>query len=277
MNKNKNDYKLVFFISIVVFIVWLIVSISGFSIIQNRESLGQLGDSFGLINSLFSGLALAGIIYTIFLQTKQLKIQSKELELQREELAQTRRVLQEQQQELREQNKTQRLQRFENTLFHMISNYKDIVHGTNITLDNFDYVGKDAYRGLYKEIKDNLSNMVTGRDDLDFMKYEYKEFYNDYESYLGHYLRNVYRIFKFINDTDYIFKELKTFYADIVRAQFSNQELALIFYNSILHEEGIKNFKPLIEKYEILDNLESRILAYSTHKKHIGSKAFGET
>jgi hypothetical protein len=47
---------------------------------------GTFGDSFGAINALFSGLAFAGIIYTIMLQKK-------ELALQRKELADTRKVL----------------------------------------------------------------------------------------------------------------------------------------------------------------------------------------
>lgn len=47
---------------------------------------GLFGDMFGAINSLFSGLAFVGIIYTIFLQQKELELQRKELKLTREEL-----------------------------------------------------------------------------------------------------------------------------------------------------------------------------------------------
>lgn len=49
--------------------------------------MGLFGDSYGAVNSLFSGLAFAGIIYTIILQKK-------ELSLQRDELMQTRIELQ---------------------------------------------------------------------------------------------------------------------------------------------------------------------------------------
>ncbi|NQT78012.1 MAG: hypothetical protein HQ565_09880 [Bacteroidetes bacterium] len=47
---------------------------------------GTYGDMFGSVNALFSGLAFAGIIITILLQ-------SKELALQRDELTETRDVL----------------------------------------------------------------------------------------------------------------------------------------------------------------------------------------
>jgi hypothetical protein len=47
---------------------------------------GQFGDKFGAINSLFSGLAFAGIIFTIFLQKRELSLQRQELKDTREEL-----------------------------------------------------------------------------------------------------------------------------------------------------------------------------------------------
>ncbi len=56
------------------FLRWLFPDIS---------ARGQFGDSFGVVNALFSGLAFAGVIWA-------LRLQQKELALQREELANTR-------------------------------------------------------------------------------------------------------------------------------------------------------------------------------------------
>jgi len=39
---------------------------------------GQLGDSFGVLNSLFSGLGFAAVVVTIWMQQKQIKAQEKE-------------------------------------------------------------------------------------------------------------------------------------------------------------------------------------------------------
>ena len=47
---------------------------------------GAVGDMFGSINALFSGFALCGVIYAIFLQRKELELQREELKLTREEL-----------------------------------------------------------------------------------------------------------------------------------------------------------------------------------------------
>jgi hypothetical protein len=44
---------------------------------------GQFGDLFGVTNSSFSGLAFAALIYTLFLQQKQIRLQSQELADQR--------------------------------------------------------------------------------------------------------------------------------------------------------------------------------------------------
>ena len=43
------------------------------------ERIGQLGDAYGMLNSVFSGLAFAGVIITLWLQRKELKLQRKEL------------------------------------------------------------------------------------------------------------------------------------------------------------------------------------------------------
>lgn len=47
---------------------------------------GQFGDLFGAVNALFTGLAFAGVIYTILLQRHELELQRDELRLTREEL-----------------------------------------------------------------------------------------------------------------------------------------------------------------------------------------------
>lgn len=43
------------------------------------EVAGQFGDSFGILTSLFSGIAFAGLIWTILLQRLELRLQRKEL------------------------------------------------------------------------------------------------------------------------------------------------------------------------------------------------------
>ncbi|MEL6918899.1 MAG: hypothetical protein AAFO99_14365, partial [Bacteroidota bacterium] len=50
------------------------------------ETPGAIGDSFGMVNALFSALAFAFLIYTSLLQTEELKLQREELARNRIEL-----------------------------------------------------------------------------------------------------------------------------------------------------------------------------------------------
>jgi hypothetical protein len=58
--------------------VYITYPISEFSI----EKAGQLGDSFGILNSLFSGFAFVALIMTIYLQQEEINNMKKELEKQ---------------------------------------------------------------------------------------------------------------------------------------------------------------------------------------------------
>lgn len=60
---------------------------------SNALEWNEIGDSFGMLNTLFSALAFAFIIYTSIIQKEELMNQRRELELQREELKLTREEL----------------------------------------------------------------------------------------------------------------------------------------------------------------------------------------
>lgn len=232
---------------------------------------GSFGDSFGAINSLFSGLALLGIIWTIYLQRN-------ELTLQREELKKTR-------EEFNAQNKTLSLQLFENTFFNLLKLHHQIVDSMDFDYHdtkkegNTKFVAKiqDIFRSKPLEritlkgrdvFKETYEDMVGELDDSyreKFIGY-YKEVQTDY----GHYFRNLYRIVKFVdestfvsnNDSDNIDEEMLELenhkcrykYISIVRSQLSDYELLWLFYNC-LSINGFEKFKPLIEKYSLLKNL----------------------
>ena len=74
---------------LIVICIWVISGFISWGFFGDWVKSGSFGDTFGAINSLFSGLALAGIIYTIYLQKTELSLQRKELEYTREELSRT--------------------------------------------------------------------------------------------------------------------------------------------------------------------------------------------
>jgi hypothetical protein len=67
---------------------------------------------------------------------------------------------------------------------------------------------------------------------------------------VGIYFRNLYRIVKFVHENEVGDKFSLT---GLLRAQLSDDELLLIFYNG-LSEHG-KKFKPLMERYALLEHL----------------------
>lgn len=94
---------------------------------------GQIGDTFGAINALFSRLAFAGLIITILLQREELKAQNEELQNntqalkdqkdemknQREEMALQVAAMNKQWQAIEDQNTNINRQRLETTLLNM--------------------------------------------------------------------------------------------------------------------------------------------------------------
>ena len=66
--------------------VWALAWFLMHKFIPNSGDRGTFGDMFGSVNAFFSGAALAGVIYTIALQRRELQLQRHELQLTRQEL-----------------------------------------------------------------------------------------------------------------------------------------------------------------------------------------------
>ncbi len=286
MSKSESSKKevsikqIIWTSAVVVIILW---ALNFILLALSNDNRGVFGDMFGVVNSLFSGLAFAGIIITIFLQSRELK-------LQREELTETR-------EEFKAQNLTLRLQRFENTFFNMLSLHHDIVNSIDWVVDSFvpeggltrgfvkrasGHIEKHVFRGRdvfelhYLELKKQLSEYVDQTYINDTYQLEYEKYKNDFD----HYFRNLYRIIKLVDTTQFTddlnskeeFKE-KYKYTSIVRSQLSTFELLWLFYNC-LSRNGIYQFKPLVEKYTLFKNIRSEELANGRHTDLYDESAF---
>lgn len=112
-NRISHHYRPLLIAALLVVGLWALSDLAITTLYQSLpDSPGTFGDMFGAINSLFYGLAFAGLIYTILQQ--------------REELDLTR-------QEFIKQNETFRLQRFENTFFQLLRLNDDLLDGQTIT------------------------------------------------------------------------------------------------------------------------------------------------
>ena len=66
---------------------WILSAVFVYWLTWDWETRGQIGDMFGAVNALFSGLAFAGVIIAIVLQRNELTLQREELRLTREQVA----------------------------------------------------------------------------------------------------------------------------------------------------------------------------------------------
>lgn len=251
---------IVFCVIIVCFYLYVhkltvIASLSYIPDCYSLNRIGLLGDSAGLFNALFSGLAFGGVVLTIIWQIKN---DNKNRSVDK---------------------KTQ----FENIFFNMTQTFEHIIEGLSLnqnedsTLNNEEEFlanhyeqtpaeikskeeakevkGRAIFKHIYLSRKVDRKQMIVSIRESGITAYE-----NIMDGILDHYFRYLYRILKFIDDTELIGEQEKYKYASIFRAQLSEYELIMIYYNG-LSKFGSEKLKPLIEKYCILKNIRYSDLA----------------
>ncbi len=83
---RKEEFMLVQLLVGVV-LLWLLSLMAIYWIGDDWSIRGTIGDTFGAVNALFSGLAFAALVYTIILQRREIRLNRSEIELNRRELA----------------------------------------------------------------------------------------------------------------------------------------------------------------------------------------------
>jgi hypothetical protein len=215
------------------------------------DHLGQMGDVFGFSSSLLSLMAFAFLFYTYLKQTKD-----------------------------SEEDKAER------NLFNLLNAHNELVKSIS-AVENIGSVtertpvlcyGKVAL-SIFVDMLHAEFNRFTG----DYNKVEqileyYENYYTKKGAFLGHYFRSLYHILKYLDELK-INIELKSNLIKIVRSQLSVAELRLLYFNG-LSNHGNKKFKPIIEKYSILEDLPlqgkyfSKIIEYK--RNHYNPSAFGD-
>lgn len=257
--------------------------------IDDKDIRGTFGDQFGAVNALFSGLAFAGLIYTIILQRRDLVLQRKDLKLQRQELALTRHEMEQQTAEFEKQNETLRIQRFENTFFNMLSQFQEVVdslsakyrrHGEDIVVS-----GREVFRASFESMPIIVDIPKNGIPYQRYIGMTYAisnvnmDGYckADVPTYFDHYFRLLYRILKFVRDTPLVNNFDDEYeYTSMLRAILSRYELVWLYYNG-LSEYGNEKLKPLIERYAMLKNLRDDLLVENVDVGHYADSAYVKT
>ncbi len=162
---DKDKYSSLILWGAVVVVICLVYGFTITILSYKWEEKGQFGDTFGAINALFSGLAFAGIIYTIQLQRKELGLQRKELRHTREELSRSADAQNDAQKALNEQAKMMNTTAKLNTLTAMLEHYR------HISANPMGYEDVDP-RKKVKWYEDKINDLLAhlASDGVDAMK-----------------------------------------------------------------------------------------------------------
>jgi hypothetical protein len=195
--------------------------------LSDLEKRGQYGDSFGALNTLFTGLALVGVAYSVYLQLQERKKRDQE----RYEDA------------------------FESRIFRFSDSIRALISAMNCERNKQVKKGKDAFEGFYSLIGDCTPATSTAEaEPRDVLLRKYRTVYSEKQDDLGPYFRILYHTFRYIDRSR---TATQKEYSDIIRAELSTAELSLLAVNG-LTQMGQK-FKPLIEKYHLLKHLPKKI------------------
>lgn len=193
----------------------------------------MFGDSFGVLTALFSALAFGGLIIAIYFQKRDLGLTQKELDETRLEM---------------------RRQHRENNIFQLLRLHSGIVDGLDVKVkkdkETVDVAtGRDCFDRFYQKLRSRYTDKKrrwSNMEPAEKLRESYQNFWKNWQKDLGHYFRTLYTIFKFLKESEFG-EEDRKLYANIVRAQLSDYELIIIFYNclSIYGEK----FRPLAEEF----------------------------
>lgn len=260
------------------------------------SELGTIGDWFGGLSGPLIGMSSFILVYLAFrLQNKQMKNQQIEFE---------------------KQNTILSLQRFETSFFQLLSFHNDIVSalwvcykfpikkqisrpiagGNNGETEKIEQITegtetsdkREYFSTVYLMLQHNLleinktskSLSVEMKNSTTYLESvvieNYKVIYNKEQASLGHYFRHLYQIVKYIHNSELISEKEKKQYAAILRSQLSAYELVLLFYNCFVDDLGYPKFKYLVDKYDLIQNMNRELLLDSNDFKIFNSKICNE-
>lgn len=197
------------------------------------SKIGAIGDFVGgILNPL-----LAFIVLLVLLATT--KLQKEELSATKDELAKSA--------------ATAERQGFETTFFNLISLINQNVRSAEIRKGSKSLRGQEAFERIYQVLKDPRHNGGSSAETW------FPTIYNTYRSELGHYIRVIYWTLSWLKEhDDEPSNNSPNTYGRILRAQLSDYELALLFYNCI--SSYGENFRALALHFQLFNSLDESLL-----------------
>jgi hypothetical protein len=251
---NHNILKNILWIILTIFFILGIISsalniINFFTFwIEQGRTFVSLGEYLTPSLPFYTIALIAATVLAVLIQLDTIKLQKKEFEDNK--------------------NNTKK-DNFINHFFHLLKIYENIVNSIEyrkIVSGHWESFYKHAaftqvYESLFSllESKDNKDTLIKSKELKNDFNNFYQKFNSNNQKYIGHYFRTLYQIIKLIDlQKNFLNKEERQFYSDILRAQLSSYELVLIFYNC-LSTFGEK-LKPYVIEYNLVKHLDESIL-----------------
>lgn len=218
----------------------------------------------GTLGPILSFFAIFAALVTLNLQMKQLRDQQKVIAQQRKEFHETQ--------------KSFELQNFEKTFFEMLHLFEGVVNGLS---SGGEKTGRECFQdfaqvleGYYKEEAGDKTDPVQYGD---YLRRSFEKFAEIHEPKIGHYFRLLYRIYKFVHESDPDGKIgiKKKHYTGIIRSLLSSYELVLLFYDCF-YRKGVK-FADLVIEYSVFENMQyTGTLFDDNHIYLFDGRAYGD-
>lgn len=144
--------------------IWVLSAVLILLFLEDWDKRGTFGDLFGAVNALFSGMAFAGLLYTIILQKHDINLQREEIAANRLELKKSAKAQQNSEKALKEQVEQMKITSKLNALNTIINFYNLQIANPNNS-EEIIVKSREKRRQAIKEI-DTLIDWV-GDDDFD--------------------------------------------------------------------------------------------------------------
>ena len=240
---------------------------------------GQLGDSYGIYNALFSGLAFAAVVVTLMYQIRDTRKRTL-ANLYYQMLDTQQKVIEDiTVSQVRYAKDSAKVEKFKGRkafveykiqISKLLAAIKEVNEAEHFNLSKND-IADIAYAvffyGSAPTWKPFMMEMLRDYQDKERLvdaiisKLSAEKRYvltRPNQNYLSVYFRNMYNAIKLIDQSKFLNDKEKSEYIKILRAQLSNAELYVLFFN-VISRFGRKWIDGnLVEKYQLVQNIPAK-------------------
>lgn len=159
-NSIQSTKKFLLLLIFLVVFTWALSGVIIFYATSSWADRGTIGDMFGAVNALFSGLAFVGLIYTIIMQRQEIKMNRQEIEMNRKELKKSASAQIKSQVALKEQVRQTHLTAKINAISTVINYYNIQIANQN---NSPELIEKSRLKR--KSLIQQLDELIDGLDD----------------------------------------------------------------------------------------------------------------